>query len=215
MKPVFLYGNNSDVTVNPSHADHTYQMVHVSYPPTDPYLAGLVNAYGPQAIIQPQMGSQAVGMPPTRVPLPLNVPDDGPIYVNAKQYNGIMRRRQSRAKLEAQNKLVKSRKPYLHESRHLHALNRVRGSGGRFLSTKKLQQANPQEDPSGQNSHRARGNDMFDPTTNCSEMTSVTNCNTFFHHADRAVAGISGPVGVRRNGGPLLDASGLRSSSVR
>lgn len=31
--------------------------------------------------------------------------------------------------------------PYLHESRHLHAVNRVRGSGGRFLSTKKLQES--------------------------------------------------------------------------
>lgn len=50
------------------------------------------------------------GIAPTRVPLPLDLAEDGPIYVNAKQYHGIMRRRQIRAKLEAQNKLVKNRK---------------------------------------------------------------------------------------------------------
>jgi len=43
--------------------------------------------------------------------LPLNMTsDDGPIYVNAKQYHGIIRRRQSRAKAVLHHKLTKRRK---------------------------------------------------------------------------------------------------------
>ncbi|XP_010261977.1 PREDICTED: nuclear transcription factor Y subunit A-4-like isoform X2 [Nelumbo nucifera] len=133
-KPVLPLGTPDFVF--PSQIGYSQSMARIPYPYAEPYMNGYLAAYGPQAVIHPQM----IGMVPARVPLPLDVTDDEPIYVNAKQYRGILRRRQSRAKLEAQNKLAKGRKPYLHESRHLHALRRARGSGGRFLDTKKLQE---------------------------------------------------------------------------
>eukprot|EP01023_Acetabularia_acetabulum_P011708 TRINITY_DN15445_c1_g1_i2.p2 TRINITY_DN15445_c1_g1~~TRINITY_DN15445_c1_g1_i2.p2 ORF type:complete len:209 (+),score=18.47 TRINITY_DN15445_c1_g1_i2:44-628(+) len=62
-----------------------------------------------------------------------------PIYVNSKQYHAILRRRLQRAKQEQKNRAQKQRKPYLHESRHNHALRRVRGKGGKFLSAVEAQ----------------------------------------------------------------------------
>lgn len=50
------------------------------------------------------MGIQQAG-----VPLPTDAVEE-PVFVNAKQYHGILRRRQSRAKAESENKAARNRK---------------------------------------------------------------------------------------------------------
>ncbi|XP_076460659.1 uncharacterized protein LOC143293566 isoform X2 [Babylonia areolata] len=86
--------------------------------------------------VQLPQGIQVINLPTQNTsPLPVPGSDTGdePLYVNAKQYHRILKRRQARAKLEAAGRIPKERQKYLYESRHQHALNRTRGSGGIFV----------------------------------------------------------------------------------
>lgn len=87
--------------------------------------------------VQLPQGIQVINLPQQQGGQPIAMPGETgeePLYVNAKQYHRILKRRQARAKLEALGRIPKERQKYLYESRHRHACNRQRGSGGIFVN---------------------------------------------------------------------------------
>ncbi|KAF9390231.1 Transcriptional activator, partial [Mortierella sp. AD011] len=95
----------------------------------------IAGAYPGVIVVDPSMVPQGyvIGQVAARVEEP-----EEPLYVNAKQYHRILKRRAARANLEAQNRLMQRGRKFMHESRHLHAMRRPRGPGGRFLTAAEI-----------------------------------------------------------------------------
>lgn len=116
------------------------RMSQVTSPGGVPNAQAMMNHAGARTGVAPPQIPQAQMQHPQSPEVPAaGGVEESPLYVNAKQFHRILKRRVARQRLEEQLRLTsKGRKPYLHESRHNHAMRRPRGPGGRFLTAEEV-----------------------------------------------------------------------------
>ncbi|KAG2491699.1 hypothetical protein HYH03_010066 [Edaphochlamys debaryana] len=112
-----------------------------------------------------------------KVPLP-HLDGGSVVMVSRRRYDAILRRRQQREKSASlgASPSGRCRKPFLHLSRHNHALRRVRGSHGRFLKAAEAKLLQP-----------AFGRSASDATSALSDVSSQ-GAAPAFHTGPRAPA---------------------------
>ncbi|KAK4142597.1 CCAAT-binding transcription factor (CBF-B/NF-YA) subunit B-domain-containing protein [Dichotomopilus funicola] len=109
--------------------------------PGVPNAPTMLNHGAPRTAVPPPMTAGQQMPPPQSPEIASGAVEESPLYVNAKQFHRILKRRVARQRLEEALRLTsKGRKPYLHESRHNHAMRRPRGPGGRFLTAEEISQ---------------------------------------------------------------------------
>ncbi|KJZ73646.1 hypothetical protein HIM_06979 [Hirsutella minnesotensis 3608] len=128
--------------------------------PGVPAAPGIMGHGGPRAgVAAPQIPPGQAMQHPQSPEIPSGAAEESPLYVNAKQFHRILKRRVARQRLEEQLRLTsKGRKPYLHESRHNHAMRRPRGPGGRFLTADEV--AAMERDAKGDDAGKTDGGDV-------------------------------------------------------
>ncbi|KAL8130003.1 hypothetical protein V2J09_019158 [Rumex salicifolius] len=130
-------GNNTNSSPE-THQQNAYFQIRLGQP-----MVSMTNSSQPDQLYGPFPGYGPQPMGSVMLPMSLATVD-GTVYVNPKQYHRILCRRKIRAKaaLKLKARQAKDKQPYVHESRHLHAMRRPRGAGGRFLTSKELQSLN-------------------------------------------------------------------------